>query len=85
MSFNKLEFRQTKQDCHCKSCDRVIKRNTEKVIVFTPFRGHSDTVHICLNCINNINKIIQDQDIIKSANDEYFIQAEKTNKKMLTQ
>ena len=60
MEYNALYFRTTNRTCHCKLCDRVVERNTEKVIVFTTLRGHADTTHICLECIGNINKIIKE-------------------------
>jgi hypothetical protein len=61
--FNELEYRQTKRDCHCKCCDKYIDRDTEKVIYFRTFRGHGDPTHICLDCIEKINQLIETDEI----------------------
>lgn len=59
MDFNKLECRTTSRTCHCKVCDKTIERNIEKVIVFTPLRGHCDTVHICQSCVDKMNELLK--------------------------
>ena len=61
MDYNGLCLRTTKQDCHCKICDRLIERNTEKLIVFRSYRGHGDTTHICLDCVDKINEMMREE------------------------
>ena len=58
MYFQEIEFRTTLRSCHCKVCDNLIKKDSEKMIVFRTIRGHMDTTHICLKCIGKINDII---------------------------
>lgn len=49
-----FEFRYTERKCHCKVCDEVVERHTEKVIYFRTFRGHGDPTHICTNCLKKM-------------------------------
>lgn len=53
-----LYFRKAKRNCHCKVCDREIKKETEPIIIFRTIRGNCDTVHVCLPCIEKMNKMI---------------------------
>jgi len=59
MDYKEIEFRITLRSCHCKVCDKLIKKDSEKMIVFKTIRGHMDTTHICLECIKRINDIIK--------------------------
>jgi hypothetical protein len=58
MEYGELYFKKLDRDCHCKLCDKLVKKNTENFIVFKTIRGHMDTTHLCLQCIENINKLI---------------------------
>jgi len=55
---NNLEIRKTKQDAHCKVCDKLIKKDTEFVVYFKTWRGHGDATHICFDCLKVINELV---------------------------
>ena len=59
MESNVLFYEEMKREGYCRLCDRILEKNTEKVIKFRTFRGHGDPIIICLGCISKINETIK--------------------------
>ncbi len=54
-----LKLRQSQQDCSCRLCDRIIKRNDEELVFWsTSLGGKRVQIILCKECVKHLNKFI---------------------------
>lgn len=56
--FNELEIRKCKRSCSCKVCDKEVM--DEDIVYLKSFRLQAQPFHICLDCWENINLLVQE-------------------------
>ena len=56
--FNELEIRKGQRHGSCKVCDGDIK--DKDIVYLKSFRLHSQPFHICLDCWDKINSLVND-------------------------
>ena len=57
-SVSEIEYKKAQRDCFCRGCDKVIKRDTEKVIKFYSSRNRGMNIIICDKCVHEINNLL---------------------------
>lgn len=56
-----MEIRKTKRDAQCKSCHNTIVRNTDDVVYFYSHLNRGTHVHICMDCVDKMFKMLQEK------------------------
>lgn len=57
-NFNDVQIRKCIKNCRCKVCDREVK--DKDIIYLKSCRLQAQPFHICLNCWNKINELVED-------------------------
>ena len=56
--FNELEIRKCNRWCKCKVCDASVK--DKDIVYIKSFRLHAQPFHICLDCWEKINLLVEE-------------------------
>lgn len=56
--FNEFKIRKCTRDCNCKICDKQV--NGKDIIYIKSFRLQAQPFHICLDCWEKMNSIVED-------------------------
>ena len=59
----KPELRQAERDAYCRSCDKVIAKG-DKMLSWYSHRNKGMHIHLCLECVDNIDRLVKTKDIV---------------------
>ena len=55
---DKFEYRIAKQDSYCRSCDKLNKRNKDKVIYIYSLRNRGQNILLCEDCVKEMYETV---------------------------
>lgn len=57
---DKPEYRQAKNACYCRACDKEMKKGKDWGVFFYSFRNCGQHISLCESCVVKMHKLILD-------------------------
>jgi len=61
-----MNYRTLERSGYCRGCDKLIEKNTEKLISIYSHRNRGQHIYLCKDCVDKMVKLISDNKEIKS-------------------